>query len=331
MNRVLLLFLFILPIAFGSCKDSGKVKIGYLVPNLTGERFKKEQTLFQQKIQELGGEALVASADYSDKRQIQQANEMIAKGAKVLVVNSVNMNTAAAIVRDAHQKGVGVIAYDRLIQNSDVDYYITYDNAKVGKLMAESAIRLKPAGNYVLLGGDKADLNAVLVKKGQLEALEKYVSDQKIKIVFNIYVEDWSGENASHELKRFLDLSGIQPDVILSSYDGMSTACIKTLEEFNLDSIVVTGQDAELDACRNIVNNKQTMTVYKPLKTLVEKAAEVAYKMATGQKTEIPKTTTNNGYKDVLSIYLDPIAVDKNNIKTTIVSDGFYTEKQLFD
>jgi D-xylose transport system substrate-binding protein len=287
---------------------------------------------FKQKIASLGGEAIVASAEYDDQKQIEQAREMIAQGAKVLVVNSVNMNTAAAIVRYAHDNNVQVIAYDRLIRNSDLDYYISFDNEKVGKLMTEYVTKIKPEGNYVLIGGDKADLNAVLVKNGQMEVLSKFVKEGKIKIDYNVYVEDWSGENAYQELKRYLNLSNVNPVAILSSYDGMTTGCIKALEEENLAGVIaITGQDAELEACRNIINDRQTMTVYKPLKALAEKSAEIAFKMSTGEKFDAPSSKINNGQKEVPAILLEPLVLDKNNMKSLIIDDGFYTEAQLYN
>lgn len=331
MNRIKNLLIFFSFLISFSCNNSEKIKIGYLVPNLNGERYKKEQMMFSKKIQELGGEALLASADYDDKLQIQQAHEMIEKGVKVIVVNSVNMNTAAAIVRDAHENNVAVIAYDRLIRNCDLDYYVSFDNMKVGKLMAESLLKLKPEGNYILLGGDKADLNAVLVKNGQMDILSKYVNEGKIKINYDIFVEDWAAENAYHNLKQYINLSSVTPDAILSSYDGISAGCLKALDELNVSGVLLTGQDAELEACRNIVRDRQTMTVYKPLKTLVEKAAEISFKLASGQNFEKSTATINNNFTDVPSYLLDPIAVDKNNIKNTIISDGFYTESQIFD
>ncbi|NJO69313.1 MAG: sugar ABC transporter substrate-binding protein [Bacteroidetes bacterium] len=308
------------------------MKVGFLVPNLQSERYQREQALFTNKINELGGEALVASAEYDDKLQIDQASKMIKEGAKVLVVNSVNMNTAAAIVREAHENNVKVIAYDRVIQNCDLDIFISFDNVKVGKLMAEYTTRIKPEGNYVLIGGDKADLNAVLVKSGQLEVLEALVKNGKIKIIYNVYVEDWSGENAYQEMKRFLNLSEVKPDVILSSYDGMSLGCIKALDDHGLaGQVIITGQDAELEACRNIIQNRQTMTVYKPLKLLAENAAELSFKMAKGDKLSLPSTTIENGQKSVPAILLEPVAVDKENMKNKIIAEGFYTEAQVYN
>ena len=327
-----LITLMAIYILISSACNSDKIKIGYLVPNSKSERYIKEQKYFVDKISALGGEAIVASAEYDDKLQITQAREMINNGVKVLVVNSVNMNTAAAIVREAHKNNVQVIAYDRLIKNSDVDYYISFDNIKVGRLMAENIILQKPEGNFVLIGGDKADLNAVLVNKGIMDVLTKPINEGKINIGYNVYIEDWSGENAYYELKQYLNLSGIIPDAILSSYDGMTAGCISALEEKGLaGKVLITGQDAELEACRNIVNGRQTLTIYKPLKALAEKAAEISFKMAANESFEKPVSTIDNGFKPVSCILLEPKLVDKSNMKTSIIADGFYSENQIYN
>lgn len=313
-----------------SCSNSNKIKIGYLIPNTEGDRYKKEQVYFHDKIASLGGEALSLSAEYDDKLQIKQADDLMAQGVKVLVINCVNQVTAAAIVRNAHEKNVKVIAYDRLISNCDLDYYLSFDNVEVGKQMAEYTVKLKPEGKYVLLGGDKADMNALLVKNGQLAVLEPYITSGKIKIVLNIFVEDWSGDNAAHEMKKFLELSGVVPDVILSSNDGMATGVVEVLKSFNLDGkVIITGQDAELEACRNIVKDKQTMTMYKPIMKLANTAAEISMKLARGEKISEAVASIYNGQKKVDAILLSPVVVDKNNLKTTVLADGLLKESDL--
>jgi len=303
-----------------------------MLPNLKSDRYVKEKQYFIDKVKELGGEAIVVSADYDDKLQIEQANELMTQGAKVLVINSVNLTTAAAIVRNAHEKNVEVIAYDRIIFSPELDYYLSFDNVKVGKLMAQYALKLKPEGKYYILGGDKADQNAVLVKNGQMEAIASQISSGKIKIVYNSYVEDWSGDNAKNEVTRYLNLSQDTPDVILSSYDGMSTAVIEVLQQFNLaGKVIITGQDAEVAACRNIVKGNQAMTVYKPLKLLAYKAAEIAIKLGRKEKiTDVNSKVQVEG-KDIPAILLDPVTVDKDNLKTTVIADGHLKEADIFN
>lgn len=326
------ILLFIVFAMLYSCTGGDKIKVGYLIPNTKIERYKKEQVYFEEKIRELGGEAITLSAEYDDKLQIKQADELISKGVKVLVVNCVNQNTAAAIVRNAHEKNIKVIAYDRMISNCDLDYYLSFDNVEVGKQMAEYAMKLKPEGNYILLGGDRADKNAIFVKNGQLQVLDPAIQSGKVKIVYNIYVEDWSGENAEHDMVEFLKLTGITPDVILSSNDGMATGAIAALKLYNLDGkVVVTGQDAELAACRNIVQGRQSMTVYKPIKRLANAAAELAMQLAKRERIANAGTTISNGTKNVDAILLNPVVVDKDNLKATVIADGLLSESDVYN
>jgi D-xylose transport system substrate-binding protein len=324
--------LILIAFLFTSCQSQNKVKIGFLFPNMVSGRYLKEKASFTAKVNELGGEALIASADYNDQMQIQQATELIAQGAKVLVVNPINLNTSAAIVRYAHDKGVKVIAYDRLIRNCDLDYYLTFDNEKVGKLMTDYVTKIKPDGNYILLGGDKGDQNAVWVKNGQKQALNTFLSSGKIKVVYDIYVEDWSGDNARAEIKKFLDLSSQAPDAILSAYDGMSTGVIDLLKEYNMaGQVLMTGQDAELEACQNIVKGYQVMTIYKSVQNLAFKAAELAMKLSKNENISDVTLKLNNGQIEVPTIFLDPVVVDKNNLKSTVIADGFHTEKEIYN
>jgi D-xylose transport system substrate-binding protein len=332
MKALLLLISIVLMYLTQSCSKSDKVIIGFMTPNLDSDRYKKEQVFFSDKIKELGGEPLIASANNDDKLQIDQAIDMMNQGATVLVVDAVNLNTAASIVREAHKNNVKVIAYDRLIQNTELDYYMSFDNAKVGQLMAEYAIKVKPQGSYILLGGDKADKNAVMVKEGQMKVLEPSVKSGKIKIVYNIYIENWDNENAYHEIANYLDMSAEVPDVILASNDGMASGAIRALKERGLEKqVIVTGQDAELQACKNIAQGFQTMTVYKPFKNQVYIAASLAVKLAKNEKITEVTSTVYNGRIDVPAILIDPVSVDYANIKSTIVADGFLSEKEIFN
>ena len=326
-----LVLLYYISLYCVSCNTSNGVKVGFLFPHMLSDRYVKEKLFFTAKIKDLGGEAIITSADNNDQTQIQQATDLINQGVKVLVVNPLNSNTAATIVRNAHYKGVKVIAYDRLIKNCDLDYYLTFDNEKVGKLMAEYVTKIKPNGNYILLGGDKSDQNAVWVKNGQKSALTPFLSSGSIKIVYDCYIESWSGDNARNEMKKYIDLSNSTPDVILSAYDGMSTGVIDLLMAYNLaGKVLITGQDAELAACRNIVKGYQIMTIYKPVKQLAIKAAELSMKLAKNEKITDAKKTIDNDQVEVPTIFLDPIVVDKNNLKTTVIADGYMLEKDIY-
>ena len=160
--------------------------------------------------------------------------------------------------------------------------------------------------------------------------LTPLVQDCKVEIVREDYADDWKPENAKRIMNAAITQAGHNIDAVLASNDGTAGGAIQALSEEGLGGKVeVTGQDAELAACQRIVNGTQSMTIYKPLKKLADKAGEVAMDLAKGQKPEAP-TTLNNGTNDVPSILLDVVTVTKDNMKDTVVKDGFHTEKQVY-
>jgi len=289
-----------------------------------------ESKIFREKASELNCEAVITDALNNDALQRQQANELIRSGVDVLVLMAVNTNTAAKIVRDAHNANVKVIAYDRLINNCDLDFYISHNNYNVGKIMGDYVTKIRPKGKYILIGGDKSDRNAILVKTGQLDALSPLVKSGDIEILYDVYIEDWSQENACFETMKFLKLSaGVLPDAILTSYDGLARGARQAIDRSGITAnIIITGQDAETQAIKDIIAGKQTLTVYKPLKPLAENAVITALKLAKGEKAACTCKTFNNK-ANVPSLLFEPVAVDKNNIRETVIKDGMITESEI--
>lgn len=327
MKNIILFFSFI--ILFISCKNnSQELKVGFLLPNFTDARYLKDRDFFSEKFKSLGGTVEIGNADNDAQKQEAQAEEMIKNGVKVLVITSVNQNTAASIVRMAKSKGIKVIAYERLIRNAEVDYYITFDHIEVGKIQAQYAMNKVPQGNYVVICGDKRDNNAELIMKGQTEALSK--ANSSVKVIYKSYIEDWSEENANAEMRKVLNLYNEKVDVVLTANDGMAAGVIRALDEVQPGHpVITTGLDADINACKRIMAGKQSMTVYKSFKTQGEMAAELAYKIIKGEKITEAKAFTDNGSIQVPSILLVPVGVDQANIKNTIIADGFYSEQQL--
>lgn len=329
MKNIILFFAFIC--LFISCNNNSELKVGFLLPNFSDARYLKDRDFFSEKFKSLGGVVEVGNADNDAQKQEDQAAEMIKNGAKVLVITSVNQNTAASIVRMAKSKGVKVIAYERLIRNAEVDYYIAFDHLEAGKIQAQYALKNKPSGNYVIICGDKRDNNAELIMKGQLETLEKS-GISSVKLVYKSYIEDWSDENAYMEISKVINLYNEKIDVILTANDGMAGGVIKACDELQPGySVYTTGLDADINACKRIMNGKQSMTVYKSFKVQGEMAAELAYKAIKGEKITEAKSFVDNGSIQVPSILLVPQGVDLSNIKNTIIADGFYTEQQLME
>lgn len=329
-SGILVLIIGLVWILATACEKKADMKIALMFPYTTSARMQFEEKFFKAKAAEMNCEAIITDAKNDEALQRKQAMELLEQGVKVLIVMAVNAYTAAEIVREAHNRGAYVIGYDRLIFNSDLDFYISHNNYNVGKYMAEYALKKKNNGKYLLLGGDKSDRNAIFVKTGQLDALKPAVSAGNVKIVLDIYVEEWSPINAYQIMKEYLQLSAYDvPDVILTSYDGLAYAARQALDEAGItQEVIITGQDAEPQAIKYILQGKQTLTIYKPLKPLAENAVVTAVKLAKGEK---PDTTTSifNNRKMVPSLLFEPIPVDKNNIRETVVKDGMISETEL--
>jgi D-xylose transport system substrate-binding protein len=317
-------------LVFNSCTKK-KPLVGFMLPHTTIQRYIVEKEEFTSKINALGGEVIFYDAGNDDQKQMKQLDSLLERNIDVLVLDPVNRFTAAEMVRKAHRKGIKVISYDRLISNIDVDAFLSFDPWVVGKQITEAATKAKPEGIYVILGGDKSDLNAIGIDESMQKVLEPYLSSNSIKIDYKVFIERWSYEDSYLEVKRYLNLSGKVPDVILATSDLIARGTIDALKENQLEGkVLVTGQGGELFACKNIMDGNQLMTVYKPVKKLAVLAAELSIKMLNNEKTDdILNTTIYNGFADIPSHMLVPVPVDASNLRATIVADGMIKESDL--
>lgn len=308
-----------------------QITIGLSLDTLREERWQRDRDLFVKRCGELGAKVLVQAANNDEAVQSSQAENLLTQGVDVLVVAPHNSETAATIVEAAHRAHVPVIAYDRLIRSSDVDLYLSFDNERVGELQAEYAVKRAPKGRYVVIGGSPADNNAILYHQGQMKVLKPYVDRHEIEIVTDQYAADWQPVEALKITENALTRQGNRVDAVVATNDGLAGGAIQALDEQRLAGrVVVTGQDAELTACQRIVAGSQSMTVYKPIRGLATRAAEIAVAMAKKQPYEKPPRRLNNGFKDVPSFLLEPIAVDRSNLDSTVIADGFHTREQVY-
>jgi len=313
-----------------SCKSNNNIKVALMLNNMRIARWQKDKSYFLQETKKLGCEGTVVDADMNEEVQISQARDLIKQGYKVLVIAAVNSTTGAAIVRLAKENGVKTVSYDGVINNSPLDYIVSFEDKKIGKYMAEYAVSKASSGDYIIIGGDKSNANAVQIRNGEEEVLAPYIKDGRIKITFSSYTEGWSSEDAYITMKNVLKLSSEhRPVAILASNDNMALGVIQAYEEEGFSLPLVTGQDASLDGCRSIMKNKQSMTVYKPIQKLAAKAAEIALRAAKGEKVEGEKNTIFNGMVDVPIIYVDIVKVDKNNMESTVIADGFQSREEI--
>jgi D-xylose transport system substrate-binding protein len=309
---------------------SGKIRIGFLMDSLKEERWQKDRELFVKRAEELGAEVLVQSADGKDDVQVRQAESLLAQGVDVLVVIPHNAQISATIVDAAKRLKVPVVSYDRLILNSEPDLYISFDNEKVGELQAKYLLEKAGKGNYILIGGAPTDNNAKLFRKGQMNVLQPAIDRGDIKIVADQWARDWLAEEALKHTENALTQNNNEVVAVVASNDGTAGGVVQALNAQKLNGkVFVSGQDADLAALQRIAEGSQSMTVYKPISQLAPRAAEAAVALA---KKEKPPTSraVNNGKIDVPSILLEPVVVDRDNLKETVIKDGFQKAEDVY-
>lgn len=312
-------------------KEDKSLKIGLLMDTLQTERWQHDRDAFVKRAAELGAQVLVQVANSNDAVMNSQAENLLTQGVDVLVVIPHSGAAAATIVDAAHKAGVKVMAYDRLIMNSDLDMYVSIDPVGVGALQAEYLVNKVPKGDYVIIEGAPTDNNAVLLRQGQMKVLQPYIDRGDIRIVGDQWAKDWLPVEALKIMENVLTRTGNKVDAVLASNDGTAGGAIQALAEQKLaGKVPVTGQDADLAACQRIAEGTQSMTVYKSITLEAYKAAELAVAMAKGEPITEKTVPVHNGKIDVPSVLLVPKAVDKDNLMETVIADGFQKKEDVF-
>jgi D-xylose transport system substrate-binding protein len=320
-------------------ESSGKLKIALLLPETKTARYEtQDKPLFEAKIKELAPDAeiLYSNANQDANEQQSQADAALTNGAQVLVLDPVDSASAASIVTKAAAQKVPVISYDRLILNAPVDYYVSFDNEQVGKLQGTALLeKLTKDGNagktIVMINGAPTDNNAKLFKEGAHSIL-----DGKVKIGAEYDTPDWSPDKAQTEMDQAITKLGKNGFVgVYCANDGTAGGAIAAMKGAGIDPKTrpVTGQDAELAGIQKILLGEQYMTVYKAIKLEANAAAELAVSLAkgTGVPSGMEVSKVNNGSADIPSVLLKPVSVTKDNIKDTVVADGFWTAAQIMN
>lgn len=311
-------------------KKDDKIVIGLSMDTLKEERWQHDKEMFEAKAKELGAEVKTLAANGDDAAQLNQAEQLISEGVDVLVVIPHNAEASAPIVDKAHKEGIPVISYDRLIKNADVDYYVSFDNVRVGEMQAKAIVEKAPKGNYVYIGGADTDNNAHLFRQGAMNVLKPLEEKGDIKIVYDQFSKDWKPEEALKNMENALTANNNNIQAVVAANDGTAGGVIQALAAQGLaGKVPVSGQDADLAALQRIVEGTQTMTVYKPIKAIATKAAEMAVALAKGEKIQTSQTVSN-GKIDVPSVLLDPIAVTKDNILDTVIKDGYQKLEDVY-
>jgi D-xylose transport system substrate-binding protein len=284
-----------------------------------------------ERFEQLGAEMITLSAQDDDAVQLQQGYQLLDEGVDVLIIAAVNGNTIAPLVRDAVAKGVVVVAYNRLINNSEYNLFVTGNNENNARLFCEAALSRKPTGNYIVFGGDRFDRNGLELKQHIDSILKPHIESGSINLLFDTYVEGWSGERAAFELQKIINSYGLNIDAIISCNDPIGVACANMLKKYGkVGDVVITGQDANIDAVKAVYDGLMTMTIYHPHKILGYKTAELVMDLLDGKKaSDLSNASTFNGTLDIPTYQINSIAVTKENLDEVLIQSGEYAMDEI--
>jgi D-xylose transport system substrate-binding protein len=312
--------------------------IGFLLPESQTARYEsQDRPLFEAKVEELcpDCEIFYQNADQDPAKQLSQVEAAVTEGVDVLVLDPVDSTTAGSLAARAKQAGIPVISYDRLILDTDLDYYVSFDSVEVGKQQGEAlAQKLASMGSakgpIVQVNGDPKDNNATLFKEGASGVFDQ----EGIQVAEEFDTVDWLPENAQRGVEQAITSIGKDGFAgVYAANDGTAGGAIAALKAAGIDPATtpVTGQDAELTAIQRILAGEQFMTVYKPIKPLAESAAEVAVAVANGEEPgpDLINGEEDNGTEQVPTVFLDTVAVTKDNVQDTVIADGFWSVDEV--
>ncbi|MEV4349828.1 multiple monosaccharide ABC transporter substrate-binding protein [Actinoplanes sp. NPDC049596] len=342
----------------GAGGDNAGALIGVTMPTRTSERWISDGDNVKKQLEGLGYKVDLQYAGDDIPTQTQQLDNQITKGAKLLIIASIDGTAITTQLENAKANKIPVIAYDRLIRNSpNVDYYATFDNEKVGVQQATSLLTglkvlnadgskgsAKGPFNVELFAGSPDDNNATFFFNGAMKVLKPFLDDGTIVVKSKqtdfktVAILRWQPKVAQERMENLLTSTykdGAKVDGVLSPYDGLSIGILSALKSNGYGTAaqkypIVTGQDAEAASVKSIIANEQYSTIYKDTRQLAKTTVEMADAVLKGNK---PTTNNdkdyNNGVKVVPAQLLDSVIVDKSNYKKELVDTGYYTEAQL--
>lgn len=334
----------------GCAQGSNDKLVGVAMPTKSSQRWIQDGDNMKKQLEEKGYKVDLQYGEDNIDNQVAQIENMISKGAKVLVIASIDGEALTDVLQKAADAGIKVIAYDRLIKNTDnVSYYATFDNFKVGVLQAESIVKgldlANQAGpfNIELFGGSPDDNNAYFFYDGAMSVLQPYIDEGKLVVksgqtgMDKVSTLRWDGATAQARMDNVLSAfyTSDRVHAVLSPYDGISIGVISSLKSIGYGSgdmpmPVVSGQDAEIPSVKSIIAGEQYSTIFKDTRTLAEKCVKMVDAVFSGTEPEINDTETyNNGNIVVPSYLCDPVTVDKANYKEALIDSGYYKETEL--
>jgi D-xylose transport system substrate-binding protein len=317
---------FLVLLALAGCTKStpSQPKVAFLLSTLQEERYQKDRRFFEEKAKSLGLDVFTLAADNDNARQLGQVEDALSRGAKVLVVQPTDSAAAAAYVDKAHAAGAKLVAYDRAIgQNGSgaPDFYVAHDSHAVGVMQAEAAVKATGGhGNFVLLDGQSGHSVATEIARGYQEVLKPLLDKGDVKIVVEKSHDAWSPEQALKTVEDALAKSQGSIQAILANNSGMARGAVQAMQAAG-KSAFIAGADADAANVNYVCEGKQSVEVLKDVRPLAEKAAEVAAKLAHGEKPAGDPAHSTPGWVPVAAVEVHLIT--KDNAKKLIVDSGF--------
>jgi D-xylose transport system substrate-binding protein len=323
-----------------SSPGKGCKKVGVLLPESdTSARWegKDHPLLVQELTKDISGVSVkVDNANGNTDTQLQQAEADLTAGYCILIVAAHDSAQASQIVQAAKKDNVPVIAYDRLIKDPDLNYYVSFDNVKVGEAQGQYIVDhykdyTASGNNIAFINGSQDDNNAVLFRQGAHNKLDTLINAGTLKSVYETYTPGWDNPTAQTEMEGALTKQNNNIQIAYVANDGMAGTVIAALTAQHLNGkVLVTGQDATVAGIQQILLGNQMMTVYKPIIKEAQGASQLAAAISNGTSTaSIATSTTANGSANTPSVLLAVTSVDKTNINSTVIADGFVTKADV--
>ncbi len=326
---------------------AGGGKVGVAMPTKDLQRWNQDGANMQAQLEAAGYEVDLQYASNDIATQVSQIENMISSGAQVLVIASIDGDSLGTVLAQAKEAGIKVIAYDRLIMNSDaVSYYATFDNYMVGTKQGEyikQQLDLDNAAgpfNMEIFTGDPGDNNARFFYGGAIDVLKPYIDEGKIVVKSgqvdfdNVATANWATENAQSRMDAIISSNyadGTKLDAVLCSNDSTALGVTNSLEaNYTGDWPIITGQDCDVTNVKNMIAGKQSMSIFKDTRDLAAKTVEMVDAIMKGTEAPVNDTSTYDNGTGVIPSYLcEPVFADVSNYKTLLIDSGYYTEDQL--
>ncbi|MBE5828926.1 MAG: sugar ABC transporter substrate-binding protein [Butyrivibrio sp.] len=330
-----------------AAEAAGGGRVGVAMPTKDLQRWNQDGENMQKQLEAAGYEVDLQYASNDIPTQVSQIENMISSGAKVLVIASIDGDSLGTVLEQAKEQGVAVIAYDRLIMNSDaVSYYATFDNYMVGTKQGEyirDQLDLDNAAgpfNIELFTGDPGDNNARFFFGGAMDVLNKYIDEGKLVVKSGqkdfdaVATANWATENAQSRMDAIISANyadGTKLDAVLCSNDSTAQGVTNSLEaNYTGDWPIITGQDCDIVSVKNMIAGKQSMSIFKDTRTLAAKTVEMVDAIMKGSEAPVNDTKTYDNGTGIIPSYLcEPVFADVNNYKELLIDSGYYTEDQL--